>query len=59
MIKGSKKVIKGHKRMILNLKKLNKFGILFKFDYRHFTIESLQNVLEQNKPGVYIASIDL
>ena len=50
----SKKVIKGSKQMILNVKRLNKF-----VDYTHFTIESLQNLLEQNKPGVYMGSIDL
>ena len=31
----------GSKRMILNLKRLNKF-----VDYKHFKMESLQNVLE-------------
>ena len=44
----------GSKRMILNLKKLNKF-----VDYKHFKMESLQNVLELIRPGVYVASIDL
>ena len=40
--------------MILNLKRLNKFA-----DYKHFKMESLQNVLELIRPGVYMASIDL
>ena len=40
--------------MILNLKRLNKF-----VDYKHFKMESLQNVLELIRPGVYMASIDL
>ena len=44
----------GSKRMILNLKRLNKF-----VDYKHFKMESLQNVLELIRPGVYMASIDL
>ena len=44
----------GSKRMILNLKRLNKFA-----DYKHFKMESLQNVLELIRPGVYMASIDL
>ena len=42
------------KRMIHNLKRLNKFA-----DYKHFKMESLQNVLELIRPGVYMASIDL
>ena len=37
----------GSKRMILNLKRLNKF-----VDYMHFKIESLQNVLELIRPRV-------
>ena len=40
--------------MILNLKRLNKF-----VDYKHFKMESLQNVLELIRPGIYMASIDL
>ena len=44
----------GSKRMILNLKRLNKF-----VDYKHFKMEQLQNVLELIRPGVYMASIDL
>ena len=44
----------GCKRMILNLKRSNKF-----VDYKHFKMESLQNVLELIRPVVYMASIDL
>ena len=44
----------GSKQMILNLKRLNKC-----VDYKHFKMESLQNVLELIRPGVYITSIDL
>ena len=44
----------GSKPMILNLKRLNKF-----VDYRYLKMESLQNVLELIRPGVYMASIDL
>ena len=44
----------GSKRMILNLKRLNKF-----VDYKYFKMESLQNVLELIRPGIYMASIDL
>ena len=40
--------------MILNLKRLGKF-----VDYKHFKMESLKNVLELIRPGVYVASIDL
>ena len=40
--------------MILNLKRLNKF-----LDYKYFKMESLQNVLELIRRGVYMASIDL
>ena len=40
--------------MILNLKRLNKF-----VDYKHFKMESLQNVLYLIRQGVYMASIDL
>ena len=40
--------------MILNLKRLNKF-----VDYKHFKMESLQNVLELIRPVVSIPSIDL
>ena len=42
----------GSKWMILNLKRLNKF-----VGCKHFKIESLQNVLELIKPGVYMATI--
>ena len=44
----------GSKPMILNLKGLSKF-----VDYKHFKMESLQNVLEIIRPGVYMAFIDL
>ena len=44
----------GSKRMILNIKRLKKF-----VDYKHFKMESLQNVLELIRPGDYMASIDL
>ena len=44
----------GSERMILNLKRLNKF-----VEYKHFKMESLQIVLELIRPGVYMASIDL
>ena len=40
--------------MILNVKGLNKL-----IDYKHLKMESLQNVLELIRPGVYMASIDL
>ena len=40
--------------MILNLKTSNKF-----IDCNHFKIETLQNVLELIRTGVYMASIDL
>ena len=40
--------------MILKLKKLNKF-----VEYKHFKVESLQNVLELMTPWVYMASTDL
>ena len=41
-------------RMILNLKKLNKYT-----DSKHFKMESLQNVLHMVKSGVWMASVDL
>ena len=44
----------GLKWIILNLKRLNEF-----VDYKHFKMESLQNVLELIRPGVYMASNDL
>ena len=40
--------------MILNLKKLNKYT-----DFKHFKMESLQNVLHMVKSGVWMASVDL
>ena len=44
----------GSKRMIINLKRLNKF-----VDFKHFKMESLQNVLELIRLGIYMAFIDL
>lgn len=44
----------GNKRMILNLKKFNKF-----VDYKHFKMESITHVLNLIQPNVYMASIDL
>ena len=51
---GPKRI--GPKRMILNHKRLNKFKFV---DYKHFKMESLQNVLELIRPGAYMTSIDL
>ena len=44
----------GSKRMILNLKNFKKF-----VNYKHFKMESINNVLNIIRPGVYMASIDL
>ena len=44
----------GSHRMILNLKNFNKF-----ICYRHFKIESIQNVLNAIKKDTFVASIDL
>lgn len=44
----------GSFRMILNLKKLNKI-----IEYKHFKMESLQEVIESIVPGCYMASVDL
>ena len=44
----------GSYRMILNLKKLNKY-----IDSKHFKMESLQNVLHMVKSGFLMASVDL
>ena len=44
----------GNKRMILNLKKFNKF-----VNYKHFNKESINNVINLIKPNVYMASIDI
>ena len=44
----------GSKRMILNLKNFNKF-----VNYKHFKMESINNVLNIIRPSVYMASIDL
>ena len=41
-------------RMILNLKKLNKY-----IDSKHFKMESLQNVLHTVKSRIWMASVDL
>ena len=49
---GDKK--EGNKRIILNLKKFNKF-----VNYKHFKMESINNVINLIKPNVYMASIDL
>ena len=43
-----------NKRMILNLKKFNKF-----VNYRHFNMESINNLINFINPNVYMASIDL
>ena len=40
--------------MILNLKILNTF-----MEYNHFKMESIQDVIQVVRPGVYMASIDL
>ena len=40
--------------MILNLKKFNKF-----VNYKHFKIESINNVLNIIRPNVFMASTDL
>ena len=44
----------GNKRMMLNLKKFNKF-----VNYKHFKIESINNIINIIKPNVYMASMDL
>lgn len=44
----------GSKRMILNLKKLNEH-----IDYKHFKMESIQNVLDSIQPNCFMASVDL
>ena len=44
----------GSRRMILNLKKLNKF-----VQYNHFKMETINNVFDILRPGAYMASIDL
>ena len=44
----------GSKRMTLNLKNFNKF-----VNYKHFKMESINNVLNIVRPNVYMASIDL
>ena len=49
---GDKK--EGNKRIILNLKKFNKF-----VNYKHFKMESINNVINLVKLNVYMASIDL
>ena len=38
----------------MNLKKINKF-----VNYKHFKMESINNVINLIKPNVYMASIDL
>ena len=44
----------GNKRMILNLRKFNKF-----VNYKHFKMESINNIINLIKQNVYMASIDL
>ena len=44
----------GSKRMILNLKRLNSFCTT-----SHFKMESIHNVINMVKPGVWMASVDL
>ena len=44
----------GTYRMILNLKHFNKH-----IYYKHFKMESIQNVIDIVKPGVWIAKVDL
>lgn len=44
----------GSKRMILNLKQLNTFIV-----YKHFKMESINNVIDMLRPNAYMASIDL
>ena len=44
----------GNIRMILNLKTFNKF-----VNYKHFKMESINNVINLIKPNIYMASIDL
>ena len=44
----------GSTRLILNLKQFNHY-----IQYKHFTMENLQDVLDLMKPGVWMASIDL
>ena len=41
-------------RMILNLQKLNEH-----ICYKHFKMESIQNVIDIVKPGVWIAKVDV
>ena len=43
-----------NKRMILNFKKFNKF-----VNYKHFQMESINNIISLIKPNVYMASTDL
>ena len=40
--------------MVLNLKNFNKF-----VNYKHFKMESTNNVINIIRPNVYVASIDL
>ena len=44
----------GRKRMILNLKKLNK-----NIQYEHFKMESIQNVIDLMEDNCFMASVDL
>ena len=43
-----------NKRLILNLKKFNNF-----VSYKHFKMESIDNVLDLIKPNAYMTSMDL
>ena len=44
----------GNKKMILNLKKIDKF-----VNYKHFNMESINNIIHLIKPNVYMVSINL
>ena len=44
----------GSKRMILNLKNFNKF-----VNYKHFKMESINNILSITRPNVYMAPIEI
>ena len=55
--KGEKKKVSkkdGNKRKILNLKNFDKF-----VNYKHFKMESINNVINLIKPNVYMTSSDL
>ena len=46
--------LQGTKKIMLNLKKLNKF-----VNYDHFKMESINNVTNPIQPNVFMESIDL